>query len=250
MRPVPSKSDNACRAGRLSSTSMPPPALDYRNHGPVHRPDTSPEALYRFAVVGSAVAAGGGLLIVLICAVTRFEATAIAGLIWVLVGGIITITAGLCGLVYAVLALSKGFEPPNTRRRAILAIASPIGTVAVAVLCMRVGALLLEWSGSSPLGYSAVTLTLINTTDTPIESITARGTSTANEELGPLGPSAKIEKLVHLKDGDGSVELTVRSGSETWEQSAIGYYTNGANDRPREIIRLAKPEPGTQPSPE
>lgn len=227
-----------------------PPTLDYRVPHHEKQRGVTPEHLYRLATSGSRIAGGVGVFILLMYIVTRSEAAAFLGYIWLLPGGIITLMAGAAGLSYFGIALRNRFEPPETRRRAWLAIGCPAGTVLVAFACFWSGTKLREASGNSPLGYSTVTLVLVNTTDAPIDGITAFGTdsSTGTTDLGSIPPFATVEKEVDIPSrGDGSMHLRIRSAGESWDQEAIGYYTSGAHDRPKESIRIERPVPTTQP---
>lgn len=100
------------------------PPLDYRAPHRRERGGGTPEHLYRLATYGSAIAGGVGVFILLMYAVTRFEAAAFIGFLWLLPGGIITLTAGAAGVIYFSTALRNRFEPPETRRRAMLALAT------------------------------------------------------------------------------------------------------------------------------
>lgn len=91
---------------------------------------------------------------------------------------------------------------------------------------------------------------LVNTTDAPIDNVTAFGTDspTGTDDLGPIPPRATVEKSVGIPpSGDGSTHPTIRSAGQTWQQEAIGYYTSGAYGVPKETIRIQRPAPTTQP---
>lgn len=125
----------------MSEPTNVKPILDYSTP---QRPEPS-MSHFKMTMYASATSAGVAVMLLLSYAITRFELFAFFGLLWLLLGGILTLGAFISGMIYAWTAYVAGFGTPHTQRLAWLAVCLPLSNVLPATACIRVGGWLFSY---------------------------------------------------------------------------------------------------------
>lgn len=184
------------------------PSIDYA-HPSTPRPPSL--GLFRAAVIGWAIAASVAVVCVFGCALLRSRAIAEFGLLWLLVGGGISIGASICGRIYAAKAKRASFPPPHTERRATLATLLPDSNIVLAIVCVVVGVFLFARAESS------FKLRVTNRTSTKIDAAWFRLSDGSDVPIGQLAAGRTITTTAKMV-GTGRLMLCVRRGDDVTEE--------------------------------
>ena len=160
------------------------PTIDYAQPGLLRPPHT---AWWSLALGLAGIAGGGGLVILCAYGLTEKSSWQLAGFLWLLLGGVMTVGACVVGFIYARAARSCGFIVPATLRRARSACLVPLAVVPIAALCIA--------SGLALAGRASRALILTNRGAITIDALEVSEAGRPTQHAGPLKPGRAIRPV-------------------------------------------------------
>lgn len=173
---------------------------------------------WRMGVYPAQVAAAVGVLILLAYIVTRHEALMQIGLLWLAIGGLLTVVSMSIGVVYAILARRAKFAPPATQRRERRALLWPLLNVPLALGCAAVGLAAEHWP---------VRVGIINKGPAPISNLVIHCPQ-ATYTIGSLAPGESTTRWMNL-EREGAIQLSYTDGNTACAPRLDVYVVSNGN---------------------